>query len=179
MKLVWCPDKASEAFIDAVNILKPLKTNNELAEMVAAMAGGWNAQCIVEILMPSSKNSKSTSLALSAASRRTGGRHVVAANEFDEIEGMEFAVVDFERRDAEKVLRAVRVGPRGAVLVFKNGGGRQKWKDALMEGSRIVRSAYLPIGSGGLEIVHIGVGEGWSLSDHLDNKTLITHQYMK
>ncbi|CAL5058406.1 unnamed protein product [Urochloa decumbens] len=82
MKLVWCPEVASKAYIDGVRALAgrdDLAGSAEVAELVAAMAGGWNAQLVVEAPDESSAQSSSsppaTSLALAAAARRTGGRY--------------------------------------------------------------------------------------------------------
>ncbi|CAN6231557.1 unnamed protein product [Urochloa humidicola] len=82
MKLVWCPEVASKAYIDGVRALAgrdDLAGSAEVAELVAAMAGGWNAQLVVEAPDVSSAQSPSrpasTSLALAAAARRTGGRY--------------------------------------------------------------------------------------------------------
>ncbi|CAL9124546.1 unnamed protein product [Musa textilis] len=49
MKLVWCPENAVKAYIDAVKAVadRDLEETN-VAELVAAMAGGWRAQLIVE-----------------------------------------------------------------------------------------------------------------------------------
>ncbi|KAL6640232.1 hypothetical protein ACP70R_022081 [Stipagrostis hirtigluma subsp. patula] len=89
MKLVWCPEMASQAYIDAVRVLADREDrvgSAEVAELVSAMAGGWNAQLVVEApdvlaaaALSSSSSSRSpaaaTSLALAAAARRTGGRY--------------------------------------------------------------------------------------------------------
>ncbi|KAL6646940.1 hypothetical protein ACP70R_015634 [Stipagrostis hirtigluma subsp. patula] len=87
MKLVWCPEMASQAYIDAVRVLADREDrvgSAEVAELVSAMAGGWNAQLVVEapdVLAAASSSSfpsrspAATSLALAAAARRTGGRY--------------------------------------------------------------------------------------------------------
>ena len=84
MKLVWCPDTASKAYIDGVRAIAGNDSADgspELAELVAAMAGGWNAQLIVDApdtTPPSTSSSRrppATSLSLAAAARRTGGRY--------------------------------------------------------------------------------------------------------
>lgn len=200
---------ASKAFFDVVELLSTNTPDEEgsgggetgLAELLAAMAGGWNSQCIVEILPVDKPSTSTATVALSAAAVRTGGRHIrTFQSEEVTIEGMDFAVVDFERRDAGKVLREARVGPRGAVLVSKNGrrcGGDltsnsagEWWGGVLMQGIRVVRSAYLPIGNGGVEIVHVGVGEGKSLPDrkkkiqsrwikHVDRVTGVEHVFRR
>ncbi|CAL4888024.1 unnamed protein product [Urochloa decumbens] len=90
MKLVWCPEVASKAYIDGVRALAgrdDLAGSAEVAELVAAMAGGWNAQLVVEAPDVSSAQSSSsppaTSLALAAAARRTGGRYARVLPEGD------------------------------------------------------------------------------------------------
>ncbi|KAG2589387.1 uncharacterized protein LOC120675196 [Panicum virgatum] len=93
MKLVWCPEMASKAYIDGVRALaahNDLTGSTEVAELVAAMAGGWNAQLVVEApgvssAQPSSSSSPppATSVALAAAARRTGGRYASVLPEGD------------------------------------------------------------------------------------------------
>ncbi|OEL19246.1 hypothetical protein BAE44_0019735 [Dichanthelium oligosanthes] len=81
MKLVWCPEMASKAYIDGVRVLAgrdDLAGSAEVAELVSAMAGGWNAQLVVEapdVSVQSSSRPAATSLALAAAARSTGGRY--------------------------------------------------------------------------------------------------------
>jgi len=143
MKLVWCPDTASKAYIDGVRMIAGNDSADgspELAELVAAMAGGWNAQLIVDApdtTPPSTSSSRrppATSLSLAAAARRTGGRYArvdVSPEESDHsgssssateaamarLEGVDLLVLDARRRDAAAVLRAARPGPRGMVVV--------------------------------------------------------------
>jgi hypothetical protein len=78
MKLVWCPEIASKAYIDGVRVLADHGGPAEVAELVSAMAGGWNAQLIVEAPDVASEASSSvastrrpaaTTLALAAAAR--------------------------------------------------------------------------------------------------------------
>ncbi|GJM84939.1 hypothetical protein PR202_gb16200 [Eleusine coracana subsp. coracana] len=211
MKLVWCPDLASKAYIDGVRVIADQQDDlggpSEVAELVSAMAGGWNAQLIVEapdVSEASSSSSSSTSsspstrrsgpaatsLALAAAARRTGGRYACVlpdavsavayagsggaplfqpvVGDADEamarLEGVDLLVVDARRRDAAAVLRAARPGPRGMVVV-RHGDGRRRGAAAavMAAGTRVVRSVYLPIGKGGVEVLHVGVGKGPSL----------------
>jgi hypothetical protein len=213
MKLVWCPDTASKAYIDGVRAIANVDSADaspELAELLAAMAGGWNAQLIVDAPdSASSTTSTTTSLALAAAARRTGGRYArldvdddapapptedeattnsgsgsgsgsssssfsaAAATEaaMARLEGVDLLVLDARRRDAAVVLRAARPGPRGMVVVVRHGGGGVRrraaaappWWGMLAAGTRVVRAAYLPIGAGGVEVLHVGVGKGPSL----------------
>ncbi|CAD6341736.1 unnamed protein product [Miscanthus lutarioriparius] len=127
MKLVWCPDTASKAYIDGVRAMANDSADGSL-ELVAAMAGGWNAQLIVDApyvdadASPSPSSSRcrppATSLALTAAVRRTGGRYALldvdieAESAMARLEGVDLLVLD-----AAAVLRAARPGPRGMVVV--------------------------------------------------------------
>ncbi|XP_062221157.1 uncharacterized protein LOC133920569 [Phragmites australis] len=195
MKLLWCPEMASKAYIDGVRVLADrddLAGSAEVAELVSAMAGGWNAQLVVEapdVSVSSSSRPASTSLTLTAAVRRTGGRYVsllpdsddststaasssstVVVGDADEamarLDGVDLLVLDARRRDAAAVLRAARPGVRGMVVVL-HGDGRRRGATALAAasmaaGTRLVRSVYLPIGKG-VEVLHVGVGKGPSL----------------
>ncbi|KAK1325770.1 hypothetical protein QJS10_CPA01g02665 [Acorus calamus] len=195
MKLVWCPETASNAYIDTV---KALSEGCNVVELVSAMAGGWRAQLILEAWSRGDK--VDTSLGLSIAAMHTHGRHVcvvpdeesrseylsamsvvgvaevevVVVGEEEEgvmegvPEGVDFVVVDCTRREFKRVVRSARVGHRGAVLVCKNAAGLREvggsgggvggqwlwWRGLLGEGARVVRSVFLPIGTG-LEIVHV------------------------
>ncbi|KAK1303478.1 hypothetical protein QJS10_CPB11g00458 [Acorus calamus] len=191
MKLVWCPETASNAYIDTV---KALSDGSNVAELVSAMAGGWGAQMILEAWSRGDK--VDTSLGLSIAARHTRGRHVcVVPDEESRSEYLfamsvvgaaevEVVVVGEEEegvmegvpegwtswwREFKRVVRSARLGHRGAVLVCKNaaglrevggsggGGGGYQWlwcRGLLGEGARVVRSVFLPIGTG-LEIVHV------------------------
>ncbi|XP_066392989.1 uncharacterized protein [Miscanthus floridulus] len=196
MKLVWCPDTASKAYIDGVRAIAndaSADGSPELAELVAAMAGGWNAQLIVDAsdtTPPSTSTSRrppATSLSLAAAARRTGGCYArvdVSPEESDHsgssssateaamarLEAVDLLVLDARRRDAAAVLRAARPGPRGMVVVRHGIGCVRRrapgppW--GMAAGTRVVRAAYLPIGAGGVEVLHVGVGKGPSLPTH-------------
>ncbi|XP_066393181.1 uncharacterized protein [Miscanthus floridulus] len=196
MKLVWCPDTASKAYIDGVRAIAndaSADGSPELAELVAAMAGGWNAQLIVDApdtTPPSTSSSRrppATSLSLAAAARRTGGRYArvdVSPQESDQsgssssateaamarLEAVDLLVLDARRRDAAAVLRAARPGPRGMVVVRHGIGCVRRRAPAppwgMAAGTRVVRAAYLPIGAGGVEVLHVGVGKGPSLPTH-------------
>ncbi|KAF3552894.1 hypothetical protein F2Q69_00013999 [Brassica cretica] len=56
MKLIWSPETASKAYIDTVKSVKVISSVHQCeklgtpgaAELVAAMAAGWNATLIVE-----------------------------------------------------------------------------------------------------------------------------------
>ncbi|XP_039123145.1 uncharacterized protein LOC120259576 [Dioscorea cayenensis subsp. rotundata] len=188
MKLVWCPEMASKAYIGAVKALADGEIEIEdsnVVEMVSAMAGGWRAEFIVEAWSAG----VATSLGLATAAVETGGKRVCMVSdertrvEYEqamehagvapaevvvgegeervrELEGVDFMVVDMRRRDAARVLGGARPGLRGMVVVCKSAGGKDGGAVRMMgRGTRVVRTAFLPIG-GGLEILHVGVGKG-------------------
>ncbi|XP_009382008.2 uncharacterized protein LOC135596734 [Musa acuminata AAA Group] len=216
MKLVWCPENAAKAYIDAVKALadRDLEETN-VAELVAAMAGGWRAQLIVEAW--SRDAGAATGVGLRAAARHARGRHVCvvpdeqsaaayveamrragaaavagsvvvgeAEEAMRELEGVDLMVVDCRRRDAGRVLREVRPGPRGMVVVRKGADRRRGGAAAVFgSGTRVVRSTYLPIGSG-VEVLHVGVGKGPSLGGdrprwvrHFDHYTKEEHVFRR
>ncbi|KAK4729023.1 hypothetical protein R3W88_022011 [Solanum pinnatisectum] len=181
MKLVWSPDKASKAYLDTVKSCGLLQESTE-AELISAMAAGWNAQMIVETW--SQGGATSTSIGLSNAIQQTGGRHIcivpkaeyksimekitgmspeIVTGEAEEtletLTGIDFLVLDCEKNDFSRILKVVKLGNRGAVLVCKNVSSRAvsdfKWRSVLDEKSRIIRSVFLPVGKG-LDIAHVG-----------------------
>lgn len=118
-----------------------------VAEMISAMAAGWNAQLIVETW--SEGGVIPTSVGLSIASHYTGGRHVCivpdersrleysarmseagmspeimvgeeAEEVMDGLVGIDFLVVDSRRKDYSRVLRVAKLSNKGAVLICKN-----------------------------------------------------------
>lgn len=120
-----------------------------VAELLSAMAAGWNAKLIVEAW--SHDGPIATSVGLAIAARATGGRHVcVVPDERSRLEyvaamrnaassaaiteiavgeaetamaglvGVDFLVVDCKRRDFARVLRLAKVCHRGAVFACKN-----------------------------------------------------------
>ena len=117
-----------------------------VAELVSAMAAGWNASFIVETW--SKGGIMATSIGLAVASHHTGGRHVCIVTDeqsrleyvegmveagmspeiivgeaeevMDELVGMDFMVVDCLRKDFTRILRLAKLSSRGAVLVCKN-----------------------------------------------------------
>lgn len=72
MKLVWSPETASKAYIDTVKSCEIFRESG-VAELVSAMAAGWNAKFIVETWTQGGPIA--TSVGLAVASRHTGGRH--------------------------------------------------------------------------------------------------------
>ncbi|XP_010276693.1 PREDICTED: uncharacterized protein LOC104611371 [Nelumbo nucifera] len=188
MKLVWSPETASKAYIDTVKSCE-LFEESSVAELVSAMAGGWNPQLIVEAWHRG--GIVATSVGLSVASRHTHGRHVCvvpdersrseyvdamrevgmtsevivgeAEEVMDGLVGVDFLVVDCRRKDFARILRLAKLSPRGAVLICKNAGSGAssgfRWRSVLGGGSRVVRSAFLPVGKG-VEIAHVGATGG-------------------
>ncbi|KAF8109849.1 hypothetical protein N665_0090s0031 [Sinapis alba] len=73
MKLIWSPETASKAYIDTVKSCEKLGTPGA-AELVAAMAAGWNATLIVETW--SEGETIAVSVGLSIASQHTNARHI-------------------------------------------------------------------------------------------------------
>ncbi|XP_020085115.1 uncharacterized protein LOC109707975 [Ananas comosus] len=145
MKLVWCPEMASKAYIDGVKTLAERElADTDVAELVSAMAGGWNAQLIVEAPAPAPHDVAAITLALSAAARHTGARYVCvypdrnsaaehpaevvvgeAAEAMGGLEGVDLLVVDARRGDAAAAVAAARPGPRGMVVVQHHAGRRR------------------------------------------------------
>ena len=163
-----------------------------VAELVSAMAAGWNARFFVETW--SQGGPTATSIGLSVASGHTNGRHVcivpdersrleyvqaleeasmspeVIVGEPEEVmnglNGIDFMLVDSQRKDFSRVLRLAKLSNRGAVLVCKNANSKSasgfKWRNVIDDGScRLVRSVFLPVGKG-LDIAHVATSGGKS-----------------
>ncbi|KAG8382377.1 hypothetical protein BUALT_Bualt05G0071100 [Buddleja alternifolia] len=192
MKLVWSPETASKAYIDTVKSCELIKESG-VAEMVSAMAAGWNAKLVVETW--SRGGSIATSIGLAVATHHTGGRHICivpdeeSKTEYTQsmiqsghssdpeiligepqeavegLEGIDFLVMDCRSDDFARILRVVKLGQRGAVLICKNANSRAasdfRWRSVLDGKSRIVRSVFLPVGEG-LDITHVGAAGGSS-----------------
>ncbi|XP_031125240.1 uncharacterized protein LOC116027669 [Ipomoea triloba] len=188
MKLVWSPEKASKAYIDTVKSCE-LYEESSVAELISAMAAGWNAQLIVETW--SKGSGTATSVGLAVAGHHAGGRHVcvvpdqesreaygaamqsagvspeILVGEAEEVmeglEGIDFLVVDSRRSDFARILRVAKLGHRGAVLICTHVCSREgsdfRWRSVLDGKSRIVRSVLLPVGKG-LDIAHVGAAGG-------------------
>ncbi|XWS61909.1 hypothetical protein CRYUN_Cryun07bG0164900 [Craigia yunnanensis] len=189
MKLVWSPETASKAYIDTVKSCE-LYLESDVAELVSATAAGWNTRFIVE--MWSQGGATATSIGLAVASGHTNGRHVcIVADERSRLEyvqaldeagmspevivgepeevmkglnGIDFMVVDSQRKDFSRVLRLAKLSNRGAVLVCKNANSKSalgfRWRSVIDDGSRrLVRSAFLPVGKG-LDIAHVATSGG-------------------
>ncbi|XP_028807293.1 uncharacterized protein LOC114762006 [Neltuma alba] len=146
MKLAWSPDSASKAYLDTVKSCQ-VSCESGAAELVAAMAAGWNAQFIVETWMQG--GAIATSIGLAIARSHTGGRHVCvvpdersgseyakslsdagvsspeilvgeAEEVMDGLVGIDFLVVDCRRKDFSRVFRLAKLSGKGGVLVCKN-----------------------------------------------------------
>ncbi|XWS38500.1 hypothetical protein CRYUN_Cryun19dG0136600 [Craigia yunnanensis] len=189
MKLVWSPETASKAYIDTVKSCE-LCHESGVAELVSAMAAGWNARFIVETW--SQGGATATSIGLAVASSHTNGRHVcIVPDEKSRLEyvqaleeagmspevivggpeevmnglnGIDFMVVDSQRKDFCRVLRLAKLSNRGAVLVCKNSNSKSassfRWRSVTDDGSRrLVRSVFLPVGKG-LDIAHVATSGG-------------------
>ncbi|CAL0314290.1 unnamed protein product [Lupinus luteus] len=145
MKLTWSAERASKAYIHTIQSCHNFHDSG-VAEMISAMAAGWNAKLIVETW--SQGGVISTSTGLSIAKHYTSGRHVcivpdersrseyssrmietgmspeIMVGEADEVMnglvGIDFLVVDSRRKDYHRVLRLAKLSNKGAVLVCKN-----------------------------------------------------------
>ncbi|KAK8484477.1 hypothetical protein V6N11_012039 [Hibiscus sabdariffa] len=197
MKLVWSPETASKAFVDTVKLksvsINQLYHESGVAELVSAMAAGWNARFIVETW--SQGGATATSVGLAVATSHTNGRHVCVVPDersrlayvealeeagvsrpevivgepeevMDRLNGIDFMVVDSQRKDYSRVLRLAKLSNRGAVLVCKNADSKTasgfKWRSVIEGGSqsrRLVRSVFLPVGKG-LDIAHVASSGG-------------------
>ncbi|CAA7029046.1 unnamed protein product [Microthlaspi erraticum] len=73
MKLVWSPETASKAYLDTVKSCENLETP-DAAELLAAMAAGWNAKLIVETW--SDGDAIATSIGLNVASQHANAKHI-------------------------------------------------------------------------------------------------------
>ncbi|KAK1438704.1 hypothetical protein QVD17_04514 [Tagetes erecta] len=186
MKLVWSPEIAAKAFTDTVKSCELLE-GSSVAELISAMAAGWNAKLIVETW--SHGGITTTSIGLSVASMHTCGKHVCIAPDEDSkaeyigamkkagmspevivgepeeaVKGMviDFLVVDSGKNNLGRIIKEAKFGDRGAVVVCKN--ATLKTEDfqlgSLFDGGsrRIVRSVFLPVGKG-LDIAHVAAGE--------------------
>ncbi|KAJ9173462.1 hypothetical protein P3X46_016591 [Hevea brasiliensis] len=200
MKLVWSPETALKAYIETVKSCE-LFHDSSVAELVSAMAAGWNSKLIVETW--SQGGVIATSIGLAIASRYTVGRHVcivpdvqsrskyaeamgkagmspeILVGEPEEVMeslvGIDFLVVDSRPKEFARVLRLAKLSNRGAVLLCKNASLRAstfRWRGVLEGGSRrLVRSVFLPVGKG-LDIAHVATSGG---NSGLNKKRWIKH----
>lgn len=163
-----------------------------MAELISAMAAGWNAKLIVETW--SQGGVIATSIGLAIASRHTGGRHVcivpdersrseyaeamgeagmspeVIVGEAEEVMGAvvgtDFMVVDSQRKDFARVLRLAKLSNQGAVLMCKNASSRSistfRWRSVADNGSRRLVRSVYLPVGKGLDIAHVATSGGSS-----------------
>lgn len=152
------------------------------------MAAGWNAKLMVETW--SRGGAIATSIGLAFASHHTNGRHVCIVPDnfskteylkameipgfapevivgepeeaFQTLQGIDFLVLNCEKDNFSRILKVVKLGHRGAVLVSKNvsrtmgsSSSEYRWRGVVEGGARLVRSRILPVGDG-LDIAHVG-----------------------
>ncbi|XP_047306711.1 uncharacterized protein LOC124910139 [Impatiens glandulifera] len=154
MKLVWSPELASKAYIHTVKTCESFRRDSSsIAELISAMAAGWNAGLIVETW--SLGCPIATSIGLIIASIHTGGRHVcivpddesadfyrdsirLATGEtpnvlvglhtekmtMSALTGIDFLLLDCSSKNDLDILRVAKLGHRGAVLVCKNANSK-------------------------------------------------------
>ncbi|XP_011069768.1 uncharacterized protein LOC105155573 [Sesamum indicum] len=192
MKLIWSPERALKAYLDTVKSCE-VSQEPSVAEVVSAMAAGWNAGLVVETW--SRGGEIATSVGLAVAAHHTGGKHICivpdeesreeyaegmrrfgrsacetivgdAEEAMDGLEGIDFLVVDCKgNNEFGRVIRAAKLGERGAVLVCTNASSRAgsdfRWSSVLDGRSRVVRSVLLPVGKG-LDVAHVGATGGSS-----------------
>ncbi|KAI3691707.1 hypothetical protein L6452_31509 [Arctium lappa] len=194
MKLIWSPEMATKAFMDTVKFCK-LYQGSSAAELISAMAAGWNAKLIVETWAHGGVIA--TSIGLAVASVHTGGRHVcvvpdegsrteystamekigmspevVVGEPVVVVQGLEvidFLVVDSRKNEFAQVLKAARFGIRGAVVVCKNANFRAtaefRWRSLFDGGSRRIVRSVFLPVGRGLDIAHVAAGESGSGSN--------------
>ncbi|CAN4077892.1 unnamed protein product [Withania somnifera] len=185
MKLVWSPEKASKAYIDTVKSCEIFQESS-VAELISAMAAGWNAQMIVETW--SKGGVTATSIGLAVASHHSGGKHIcVVPDELSRTEylqamqragmspevivsepekamngltGIDFLVVDCRRDDFGRILGVAKLGQRGAVLICKNASSRVLVSDfrwkSVLAGKSRIVRSVFLPVGKGLDIVHVG-----------------------
>ncbi|CAA0820570.1 Protein of unknown function (DUF1442 [Striga hermonthica] len=150
MKLVWSPETATKAYIDTVKSCKVFHESG-VAELVSAMAAGWNARLVIETWAQGGPTATSVGLAVAAA--HTGAKHVCLVPDeasrsayaesmrghglppgdvvvgptesaVGKLEGIDFLVADCTQDDLAGMLCAARLCERGAVIVCKNASSR-------------------------------------------------------
>ncbi|KAL0312762.1 UNVERIFIED_CONTAM: hypothetical protein Sradi_5675500 [Sesamum radiatum] len=189
MKLVWSPETASKAYIDTVRSCE-VSQGSSVAELVSAMAAGWNTQLVVETW--SKGGAVATSIGLAVATHHTGGRHICVVPDEESrleyveamrksgqqaeevvvgqpevavegLEGIDFLVVDGTRNDFVRILRVAKLGHRGAVLVCKNASSRAASDfrwRSVIDRKSRIVRSVLLPVGQGLDIAHIGARGG-------------------
>ncbi|KAI3453575.1 hypothetical protein Pfo_010238 [Paulownia fortunei] len=191
MKLVWSPKTASKAYIDTVKSCE-LFQESGVAELVSAMAAGWDAKLVVETW--SRGGAIATSIGLAVATHHTGGRHICvvpdeesraeyveamsqsgqAAYEMivgepeeamEGLEGIDFLVVDCRGNGFARILRVAKLGHRGAVLICKNASSRAASDFrwlSVLDGKSRIVRSVFLPVGKGLDIAHVGATGGSS-----------------
>ncbi|XP_061976417.1 uncharacterized protein LOC133697696 [Populus nigra] len=204
MKLVWSPETASKAYIDTVKSCE-VHQESSVAELISAMAAGWNAKLILETW--SQGGILATSIGLAIASRHTDGRHVcivpdeLSRSQYEEavgeagispeiiigeaeevmegLVGIDFMVVDSRQRDFAGVLRVAKLSSRGAVLVCKNASSRNessfRWRSVVDDGSRRLVRSVFLPVGKGLDIAHVATSGGSSSNSGKGESRWIKH----
>ncbi|GMH00589.1 hypothetical protein Nepgr_002428 [Nepenthes gracilis] len=189
MKLVWTPETAAKSYIDTVKSCVNIGDSGA-AELISAMAGGYNSRLMVEAW--SAGDEFGVSIGLAVARSHTGGRHVCIVpderSKMKYVEAMQdtgrspevlvgdvkpameglvdvdFLVVDCRRNDFGEMSQYAKFGNRGAVVVCKNVRGRSigGWHGGVGGGGgrRVVYSKLLPAGEGLMEIAHVAMNDG-------------------
>ncbi|KAK8607784.1 hypothetical protein V6N13_046391 [Hibiscus sabdariffa] len=164
MKLAWSPEAASKAYIDTVKLCE-LYHDTGVAELVSAMAAGWNARFIVETW--SHGGATATSIGLAALELAGMSPEVIVGEPEDlmsRLNGIDFMVVDSQRKDFYRVFQLANLSNKGAVMVCKNANSIRdlsfSWRNIVDDGPRqLIHSMFLPVGKG-LDIAHVATSGG-------------------
>ncbi|KAK8533241.1 hypothetical protein V6N12_076517 [Hibiscus sabdariffa] len=167
MKLAWSPEAASKAYIDTVKLCE-LYHDTGVAELVSAMAAGWNARFIVETW--SHGGATATSIGLAALELAGMSPEVIVGEPEDlmsRLNGIDFMVVDSQRKDFYRVFQLANLSNKGAVMVCKNANSIRdlsfSWRNIVDDGPRqLIHSMFLPVGKG-LDIAHVATSGGNSV----------------
>ncbi|GMP95999.1 hypothetical protein CsSME_00044836 [Camellia sinensis var. sinensis] len=87
MKLVWSPETASKAYIDTVKSCE-LFQESSVAELISAMAGGWNAS-LIAVFLPVGKGLDIAHVAGSSGSGKSERRWI---KQIDQQSGEEYVI---------------------------------------------------------------------------------------
>ncbi|KAE8685087.1 hypothetical protein F3Y22_tig00111100pilonHSYRG00007 [Hibiscus syriacus] len=195
IQMVWSQEIASKAYVDTVKALCPKSFKEPgVSEFLSAMAAGWNSKLIVDSWSYGGPIATSVGLAVAALhtcgrhvcvvpDERSRLGYVEAMKEawtmssstavivgeakgvMEGLHGVDFLVVDLNRKDFGRVLRYAKLSHKGAVLACRSRSARHggisgfRWHGLLEKGTRIVRSVFLPVGQG-LHIAHVGASSG-------------------
>ncbi|CAE5957271.1 unnamed protein product [Arabidopsis arenosa] len=200
MKLVWSPETASKAYIDTVKSCENLETP-DAAELIAAMAAGWNAKLIVETW--SEGDAIASSIGLNVASQHANAKHIcilqnsrsesaylqaiqesssplnlpetIIAEEpekaMKKLQGIDFLVVDW--RDKEFAAATLKNAAFGSRgAVVVCRNGYSSLRRVLRD-RKVVRTVTLPV-TGGIEIAHVAARNSGK-SEKSSKRRWITH----